>query len=110
METLCNILSVLASGIVVVWEDYHAPAAQRLLIDLGPFPGTHRIGCRQETKASEAICILLAFNDEDRFLGPPVRVEKIGETIQANENAGLSLAVWVVVIFFLLPLAVIYFA
>jgi len=55
------------------------------------------------------IALLLWLVSPLRFV--PVRIAvKIGEKIQANENAGLSLAVWVVVIFFLLPLAVIYFA
>jgi len=41
----------------------------------------------------------------------PVRVsEWIGGAIQANENAAFNLVIWVVVIFFLLPIAVIYFA
>jgi sodium-dependent phosphate cotransporter len=39
----------------------------------------------------------------------PVRVaEEIGRRIQANENASLSLAIWVIVIFFVVPLAIIY--
>jgi sodium-dependent phosphate cotransporter len=39
----------------------------------------------------------------------PVRIaEWIGEVIQNNENAAISLVVWVVVIFFLLPIALIY--
>jgi ABC-type uncharacterized transport system permease subunit len=39
----------------------------------------------------------------------PVRVaEEIGRRIQANENASLSLAIWVIVIFFVVPIAIIY--
>jgi sodium-dependent phosphate cotransporter len=39
----------------------------------------------------------------------PVRIaEKIGSVIQANENASLSLAIWVIVIFFIVPILVIY--
>jgi sodium-dependent phosphate cotransporter len=39
----------------------------------------------------------------------PVRIaEWIGEMIQTNENAAISLVIWVVVIFFLLPIALIY--
>jgi len=41
----------------------------------------------------------------------PVRVaEWIGGVIQANENAAINLVIWVVAIFFLLPIAIIYFA
>jgi sodium-dependent phosphate cotransporter len=40
----------------------------------------------------------------------PVRIaEKIGKRIQANENASLTLAIWVIIIFFILPIAIIYF-
>jgi hypothetical protein len=39
----------------------------------------------------------------------PVRVaEFIGRRIQANENASLSLAIWVIVIFFVVPIAILY--
>ena len=39
----------------------------------------------------------------------PVSVaEFIGRRIQANENASLSLAIWVMVIFFIVPIAIIY--
>jgi sodium-dependent phosphate cotransporter len=39
----------------------------------------------------------------------PIRVaEEIGRRIQANENASLSLAIWVIVIFFVVPIAIIY--
>jgi sodium-dependent phosphate cotransporter len=40
----------------------------------------------------------------------PVRIaEEIGKKIQANENASLTLAIWVIIIFFILPIAIIYF-
>jgi hypothetical protein len=40
----------------------------------------------------------------------PVKVaEEIGNRIQDNENASLSLAIWVIVIFFIVPIAIIYF-
>ena len=42
-----------------------------------------------------------------RFV-PVMISEKIGSMIQANENAGMSLVIWVVVIFFVLPIMVIY--
>ena len=55
------------------------------------------------------IALLLWLVSPLRFV--PVRVsEWIGERIQANENAAFNLVIWVVVIFFLLPIAVIYFA
>jgi len=39
----------------------------------------------------------------------PIRVaEEIGRRIQENENASLSLAIWVIVIFFVVPIAIIY--
>ncbi len=39
----------------------------------------------------------------------PVRIsEEIGRIIQANENASLSLAIWVIIIFFIVPIAIIY--
>jgi hypothetical protein len=34
--------------------------------------------------------------------------EEIGRRIKANENASLSLAIWVIVIFFIVPIAIIY--
>jgi hypothetical protein len=41
----------------------------------------------------------------------PVKLaEKIGEKIQENQNASLSLVVWVIVIFFVVPLAIILFS
>ena len=41
----------------------------------------------------------------------PVRIaEWIGEKIQTNENAAIILVIWVVVLFFILPIAIIYFA
>lgn len=42
-----------------------------------------------------------------RFV-PVAVAEEIGRRIQENENAGLTLAVWVIVIFFVLPIAIIY--
>jgi len=42
-----------------------------------------------------------------RFV-PVMIAEKIGERIQENQNAGVSLAVWVIVIFFVVPLAIIF--
>ncbi|MGD2142453.1 MAG: hypothetical protein PVH79_03110 [Candidatus Bathyarchaeota archaeon] len=40
----------------------------------------------------------------------PVRVaEMIGRKIQQNKNAGVALLVWVIILFFLLPLTIIYF-
>ena len=39
---------------------------------------------------------------------PVIIAEKIGERIQENQNAGLSLALWVVFIFFVVPLAIIF--
>ena len=39
----------------------------------------------------------------------PIRVaEEIGRRIQENENVSLSLAIWVIVIFFVVPIAIIY--
>jgi Na+/phosphate symporter len=39
----------------------------------------------------------------------PVKVaEEIGKRIQENENASLSLAIWVIIIFFLVPIIIIY--
>ncbi len=39
----------------------------------------------------------------------PIRIaEKIGRRIQENENVSLSLAIWVIVIFFVVPIAIIY--
>lgn len=41
----------------------------------------------------------------------PVRIaEWIGEAIQTNENAAIILVIWVAIIFFLLPIAIIYIA
>ncbi len=55
------------------------------------------------------IALLLWLVSPLRFV--PVRVsEWIGAKIQANENAAFNLVIWVVVIFFLLPIAVIYLA
>ena len=55
------------------------------------------------------IALLLWLVSPLRFV--PVKVsEWIGMKIQANENAAMSLVIWVVVIFFILPIAVIYFA
>ena len=42
-----------------------------------------------------------------RFV-PVMIAEKIGERIQENQNAGVSLAVWVILIFFVIPLAIIF--
>lgn len=43
-----------------------------------------------------------------RFI--PVRIsELLGQKIQSNKNAGLSLVIWVIVVFFVIPLGVIYF-
>jgi len=42
-----------------------------------------------------------------RFV-PVALAEEIGRRIQENENAGLTLAVWVIVIFFILPIVIIY--
>ena len=48
------------------------------------------------------------------WLVSPLRVvpvsiaEWIGRAIQTNENAAISLVIWVVVLFFLLPIALIY--
>ena len=44
-----------------------------------------------------------------RFV-PVMMAEKIGEKIQENQNASLSLVVWVIVIFFVVPLAIILFS
>jgi sodium-dependent phosphate cotransporter len=53
------------------------------------------------------IALLLWLVSPLRFV--PVRVsEWIGERIQANENAAMILVIWVVVLFFILPIAVIY--
>ena len=53
------------------------------------------------------IALLLWLVSPLRFV--PVRVaEEIGRRIQANENASLSLAIWVMVIFFIVPIAIIY--
>jgi sodium-dependent phosphate cotransporter len=55
------------------------------------------------------IALLLWLVSPLRFV--PVRIsEWVGERIQANENAAIILVIWVVVIFFLLPIAIIYFA
>jgi sodium-dependent phosphate cotransporter len=43
-----------------------------------------------------------------RFV-PIMVAEKIGEAIKKNENAGLVLVFWVIVIFFLMPISIIYF-
>ncbi len=54
------------------------------------------------------IALLLWLVSPLRFV--PVRIaEWIGEIIQTNENAAISLVIWVVVIFFLSPIALIYF-
>lgn len=42
-----------------------------------------------------------------RFV-PVMIAEKIGDRIQENQNAGVSLALWVIVIFFVVPLAIIF--
>ena len=42
-----------------------------------------------------------------RFV-PVMIAEKIGERIQENQNAGVILALWVIVIFFVVPLAIIF--
>ena len=42
-----------------------------------------------------------------RFV-PVMIAEKIGERIQENQNAGVLLALWVIVIFFVVPLAIIF--
>ena len=42
-----------------------------------------------------------------RFV-PVMIAEKIGERIQKNQNAGVSLALWVIVIFVVVPLAIIF--
>jgi sodium-dependent phosphate cotransporter len=55
------------------------------------------------------IALLLWLVSPLRFV--PVRIsEWIGERIQANENAAISLVIWVVILFFILPIAVIYIA
>ena len=55
------------------------------------------------------IALLLWLVSPLRFV--PVRIaEWIGKSIQANENAAIRLVIWVVVIFFILPIAVIYLA
>jgi len=53
------------------------------------------------------IALLLWLVSPLRFV--PVRIaEWIGEVIQTNENAAISLVIWVVVIFFLFPISLIY--
>ena len=42
-----------------------------------------------------------------RFV-PVMIAEKIGERIQENQNAGVSLALWVIFIFFVVPIAIIF--
>jgi ABC-type cobalamin transport system permease subunit len=54
------------------------------------------------------IALLLWLVSPLRFV-PVMIAERIGEIIQTNENAAISLVVWVVVIFFLIPIALIYF-
>jgi sodium-dependent phosphate cotransporter len=55
------------------------------------------------------IALLLWLVSPLRFV--PVRIaERIGKAIQTNENAAISLVIWVVIIFFILPIAVIYLA
>ena len=55
------------------------------------------------------IALLLWLVSPLRFL--PLRIsEMIGKRIQENENAAMILVIWVVVLFFLLPIAVIYIA
>jgi sodium-dependent phosphate cotransporter len=55
------------------------------------------------------IALLLWLVSPLRFV-PARTAEWIGEVIQANENAAISLVIWVVVLFFLLPIALIYIA
>lgn len=40
---------------------------------------------------------------------PVMIAERIGKVIQTNENAAIGLVIWVVVLFFILPIALIYF-
>jgi sodium-dependent phosphate cotransporter len=53
------------------------------------------------------VALLLWLVSPLRFV-PVLIAEKIGERIQQNENAAISLVIWVVAIFFLLPITIIY--
>ncbi len=53
------------------------------------------------------VALLLWLVSPLRFV-PVLIAEKIGERIQNNENAAISLVIWVVAIFFLLPITIIY--
>jgi sodium-dependent phosphate cotransporter len=53
------------------------------------------------------VALLLWLVSPLRFV-PVLVAEKIGERIQQNENAAFNLVIWVVAIFFLLPIIIIY--
>ena len=53
------------------------------------------------------VAMLLWLVSPLRFV--PVKVaEEIGKRIMSNENAAISLVIWVIIVFFIIPLAIIY--